>query len=192
MTRVTSGLITQRQPSANGTAPNGTVPSPPRAFTATDTADFRAVLGHFCSGIVIVTAIAGSEPVGMTCQSFSSASLTPPLIMFLPARTSTSYPRIRTAGQFCVNVLDRSQEPISQQFAKSGVDKWSGIGWKAGENGAPVLDGALAWMECTVYREYDAGDHVITLGLVERLGAATSGEPLLYFRGAYGQFTARP
>ncbi|MCK9901726.1 flavin reductase family protein [Frankia sp. Cpl3] len=184
MPQAARGVITQRQP------PAGTIPSP-RVFTATEAADFRTVLGHFCSGIVIVTATIGAEPVGMTCQSFSSASLDPPLIMFLPARTSTSYPRIRSNGRFCVNVLDDSQESISQQFAMSGTDKWRGIGWTPGENGAPVLDGALAWMECSLHREYDARDHVITLGMVERLGAADAGEPLLYFRGTYGQFSAR-
>ncbi|CUU60261.1 3-hydroxy-9,10-secoandrosta-1,3,5(10)-triene-9,17-dione monooxygenase reductase component [Parafrankia irregularis] len=186
MTQATCDVIAQRQPSEEGAAA-----TPRSVFTATESADFRAVLGHFCSGIVIVTAMDGSEPVGMTCQSFSSASLTPPLVMFLPARTSTSYPRIRAAGHFCVNVLDNSQEAVSAQFSRSGTDKWNGISWTPAENGAPVLDGALAWMECTLHREYDAGDHVITLGLVERLGAAATGEPLLYFRGAYGQFLAR-
>ncbi|OAA25778.1 conserved protein of DIM6/NTAB family [Frankia sp. EI5c] len=185
MTQATRGVIAQRQPREDVATPTAKV------FAATEAADFRAVLGHFCSGIVIVTAMDGSEPVGMTCQSFSSASLEPPLVMFLPARSSTSYPRIRAAGSFCVNVLDNAQEPISQQFARSGTDKWRGIAWRPGENGAPVLDGALAWMECSLHREYDAGDHVITLGLVERLGAAAAGEPLLYFRGAYGQFSAR-
>jgi 3-hydroxy-9,10-secoandrosta-1,3,5(10)-triene-9,17-dione monooxygenase reductase component len=151
---------------------------------------FRTALGHFCSGIVIVTAMQDGEPVGMTCQSFSSASLDPPLVMFLPARTSTTYPRLRAAGRVCINLLADAQHGTSSQFAASGSDKWSGVAWEPGDNGAPRLDGALSWIEATLTDEHPAGDHVIALAAVTRLTTVQPAAPLLYYRGGYGRFAA--
>src|SRR5918992_752038 len=102
------------------------------------------VLGHFVSGIVVVPAAPPAGPIGFTCQSFASLSLDPPLITFAPARTSSTWPRIRAAGTFCVNVLAADHQELSAGFARSGndkgVDKFAGVSWRRGPSGAPVLD----------------------------------------------------
>ncbi len=154
-----------------------------------DSATFRTVLGHFCSGITIVTAVDEGEPVGLTCQSFTSVSLDPPLVLFVPARASLSWPRIRAAGHFCANVLDQDQEELSRRFAIKGADKFAGVGYRPGPSGAPVLDGCLATIDCEIETVHEAGDHDIVIGRVLDLAVGDGGSPLLYFRGGYGRFT---
>ena len=149
----------------------------------------REVLGHFVTGIVVVTAMGPDGPVGFTCQSFCSLSLDPPLVSFAPARTSTTWPQIRAAGAFCVNVLAADHAELSAGFARSGantVDKFAGVVWRPSPWGAPVLDGVSAWIDCTLWNEYDGGDHTIAVGLVRDLGADPARLPLLYYRGRYG------
>jgi 3-hydroxy-9,10-secoandrosta-1,3,5(10)-triene-9,17-dione monooxygenase reductase component len=146
----------------------------------------REVLGHFVSGIVVVTAAGPDGPLGFTCQSFASLSLDPPLVSLAPARMSTTWPRIRAAGAFCVNVLSAEHEDVSAGFARSGVDKFAGIAWEPGPSGAPVLDGVSAWIDCALWAEYDGGDHTIAIGRVLDLGAEPSRPALLYYRGRYG------
>jgi flavin reductase (DIM6/NTAB) family NADH-FMN oxidoreductase RutF len=146
----------------------------------------REVLGHFVSGIVVVTAAGPAGPLGFTCQSFTSLSLDPPLVTIAPARTSTTWPRIRAVGAFCVNVLAAGHEDVSVGFARSGVDKFAGVAWEPGPSGAPVLDGVSAWVGCSLWAEYDGGDHTIAVGRVLDLGADPSRPPLLYYRGRYG------
>ncbi|HEY0813993.1 MAG TPA: flavin reductase family protein [Pseudonocardia sp.] len=149
----------------------------------------REVLGHFVSGIVVVTAADVDGPLGFTCQSFASLSLEPPLVSFAPARTSTTWPRIRAVGTFCVNVLAAGHENVSAGFARSGVDKFAGVAWEPGPCGAPVLDGVSAWIDCELWAEYDGGDHTIAVGRVLDLGADPSRPALLYYRGRYGVTT---
>jgi 3-hydroxy-9,10-secoandrosta-1,3,5(10)-triene-9,17-dione monooxygenase reductase component len=146
----------------------------------------RDVLGHFVSGIVVVTAAGAGGPLGFTCQSFASLSLDPPLVSLAPARTSTTWPRIRAVGTFCVNVLAAGHEDVSAGFARSGVDKFADVAWEPGPSGAPVLDGVSAWLDCALWAEYDGGDHTIALGRVLDLGADPTRAPLLYYRGRYG------
>jgi 3-hydroxy-9,10-secoandrosta-1,3,5(10)-triene-9,17-dione monooxygenase reductase component len=153
--------------------------------TAPDPAAMRATLGHFASGVVVVTATGPAGPLGFTCQSFASLSLDPPLVSFSPARTSTTWPRIRECGRFCINVLAEDQQRVSDQFARSGSDKYAGVPWRPGPSGAPVLDGVCAWIDCALWREYDGGDHTIVLGQVAALGADPSRAPLLFHRGGY-------
>lgn len=153
-----------------------------------DTATFRTVLGHFCSGITVVTAVDAGEPVGLTCQSFTSVSLDPPLVLFVPAKGSNSWPHIRTAGAFCANVLGDDQEELGRRFALRGVDKFAGVGWGPGGTGAPILDGCLAFIGCTIEAVHGAGDHDIVVGRVVELGVGHEGGPLLFFRGGYGRF----
>ena len=147
----------------------------------------RSVLGHFVSGIVVITAVGPDGPLGFTCQSFASLSLDPPLISFAPARTSTTWPRIRAVGAFCVNVLAEGHEDVSAGFARSGTDKFAGVRWAPAPSGAPVLDGVSAWIDCTLYDEHDGGDHTIAVGRVLDLGADESRSPLLFYRGRYGR-----
>jgi 3-hydroxy-9,10-secoandrosta-1,3,5(10)-triene-9,17-dione monooxygenase reductase component len=150
-----------------------------------DSAQFRKVVGGFASGITVVTAVTGGEPVGMTCQSFFSLSLDPPLIAFSPALTSTSYPRIRKAGAFCINILEAGQEALCNQFARRGEDKWRGVDWEPGVTGSPRLAGVLASIDCELENEFVTGDHYLTVGRVRSLHATPGLHPLLYFDGGY-------
>lgn len=146
----------------------------------------RDVLGHFASGLVVVTASGPDGPMGYTCQSFSSLSLNPPLVSFSPARTSSTWPRIRSVGRFCVNVLAVDHEDVSVAFARSGTDKFAGVSWRPSPHGAPMLDGVCAWIDCMLADEFDGGDHTIVVGRVVDLAADPSRTPLLFHRGGYG------
>jgi 3-hydroxy-9,10-secoandrosta-1,3,5(10)-triene-9,17-dione monooxygenase reductase component len=158
------------------------------AAPSIDSAHYRSVVGHFATGIAIVTAVDGSDPVGLTCVSFVPLSLDPPLVMFSPQKTSSSYPRIKSAGSFCVNILTDEQEDVCRVFAQSGGDKFRGIGWRPGPSGSPILHDVLAWVDCRIETEHDAGDHLIVVGRVLELQAAREGKPLLFHRGGYGSF----
>ena len=156
----------------------------PRA--AVDPQVMRDVLGHFASGVTVVTARTGEGPIGFTCQSFSSLSLDPPLVALAPARTSTTWPRLRDIGRFCVNVLAEDQSGLSAAFARSGTDKFAGVPWRSSRHGSPVLDGVVAWIDCTLWAEYDGGDHTIVAARVLDLAADPGRRPLLFHRGRYG------
>jgi flavin reductase (DIM6/NTAB) family NADH-FMN oxidoreductase RutF len=155
-----------------------------------DPAAFRAVLGRFCSGITVITALGPGGPLGLTCQSFSSLSLDPPLVLFSPARTSVTWPRIREAGRLCVNVLAEEHSWLSTAMARSGTDKFAGVRWGASPHGAPRLDGAVAWLDCAVEAEHDGGDHTIVVAAVLGLSAGPAARPLLYYRGQYATLAA--
>jgi flavin reductase (DIM6/NTAB) family NADH-FMN oxidoreductase RutF len=146
----------------------------------------REVLGHFASGVTVVTADTADGPLGFTCQSFSSLSLDPPLVVFAPARTSTTWPRLRAIGRFCVNVLAEDQTALSQTFARSGGDKFSGVSWSRSRHGSPVLQDVVAWIDGELWAEYDGGDHTLVVARVLDLGADPARRPLLFHRGAYG------
>ena len=164
-------------------------PSPSRPVSpapTTEPAVLRSVLGHFASGVVVVTAAGPDGPLGLTCQTFASLSLDPPLVSVSPARTSTTWAAIREVGRFCVNVLAADHDGYSDGFARSGTDKYAGVRWRPAPSGAPVLDGVCAWVDCALWREYDGGDHTIAVGRVTDLAADPSRPPLLYHRGRYG------
>jgi 3-hydroxy-9,10-secoandrosta-1,3,5(10)-triene-9,17-dione monooxygenase reductase component len=152
-------------------------------------AEFRTVLGHFASGVVIVTGQTSSGPGGFTCQSFFSLSLDPPLVAFAPGVTSSSWPGIEAAGSCTVNVLSEEQEALARAFSRSGSDKFAGVGWSAGATGAPRLDRALAWIDCRLDRVIDGGDHRLVVAHVVELGSR-HGDPLLFYRGGFGTFRA--
>lgn len=153
-----------------------------------DPAEFRRVLGHFASGVTVVTARDDEGPAGFACQSFASLSLDPPLIAFMVARTSTTWPRIARAGAFCVNVLGADQGPLCLGFAKSGADKFAGVTHTpAPVTGSPRLAGAPAWIDCTIATVHTGGDHLIVVGRVEALDGAAEGDPLVFHRGRFGR-----
>jgi flavin reductase (DIM6/NTAB) family NADH-FMN oxidoreductase RutF/DNA-binding IclR family transcriptional regulator len=159
------------------------------ADTSFDDNRFREVLGHLPTGVVVITAMKpDGQPAGMAVGSFTSVSLDPPLVAFLPARTSSSFPSIREASSFCVNVLSAKQEVVCRQFAVSGGDKFSGLDWTPSPSGAPLLDGVVAWIDCEFERVDEAGDHYIVLGRVTNLGTGVPTLPLLFFQGGYGGF----
>jgi 3-hydroxy-9,10-secoandrosta-1,3,5(10)-triene-9,17-dione monooxygenase reductase component len=152
-----------------------------------DPAQFRTVLGHFASGVVVVTGRGGSGPAGFTCQSFFAASLQPPLVLISPQLSSTSWPRVAESGAFCVNVLTEAHEALSRTFAVSGGDKFQGVGWSPGPTGSPVLEDALAWIDCRIHQVHEAGDHLLVLGRVVDMGY-NRGRPLIFYRGGFGGF----
>ncbi len=154
-----------------------------------DEARFRETLGHFATGVVIVTGSEDRLPYGFTGQAFTSLSLEPPMVALAPSKVSTSWPPIARAGRFCVNVLAEDQEALARDFAVSGGDKFGGVGWRAAANDAPVLDGVIAWVECSIVASHDAGDHLVVFGLVEEMGV-NGGRPLLFYRGGFGTFSA--
>lgn len=149
---------------------------------------FRDVLGRFASGVTVVTGISHEEPVGLTCQSFSSVSLDPPLVLFIPAKTSRAWPMIQRSGKFCVNFLAADQAELSNTMASRGTDKFADVKWTpAPHTGSPVLAGALAHVDCTIHTVHEAGDHYVVIGRVVDLVAAddVAQDPLLFYRGEY-------
>ncbi|MFF5762897.1 flavin reductase family protein [Streptomyces tanashiensis] len=157
-----------------------------------DPGEFRRVLGHFASGVTIVTALDPDGPAGFACQSFASLSLDPPLVAFMVARTSTTWPRIAAAGTFCVNVLGAGQGALCRSFAVSGADKFAGVEWgPAPVTGSPRLAGAPAWIDCAITAVHTGGDHLIVVGRVASLGAEQESEPLLFHQGRFGDFSPR-
>ncbi|MFE6158760.1 flavin reductase family protein [Streptomyces sp. NPDC056486] len=155
-----------------------------------DAARFRDVLGRFCSGITIVTASLDGHLTGLTCQSFTSLSLDPPLVAFAVGVTSRSYPTIREAGRFAVSILAEDQAELATAFAHSGGDKFAGVRWRHEVTGAPVLDGTAGHVECELVEEYPIGDHLLVVGRVVALAGHPDAAPLLFFRGSFGALSA--
>lgn len=145
----------------------------------------RHVLSHFPTGVVVVTGMDCGEPVGLTVGSFTSVSLDPPLIGFFPSKDSTSWPRIARAESFAVNILAEYQEDICRGFAVRGGDKFADLPWHQAHNGAPMLDEAIAWIECGVRSVTETGDHWFVLGEVRGLSVNNGSGPLVFFRGQY-------
>ncbi len=156
-----------------------------------DPARFRQVLGHFCTGVTVITTADRAGPAGFACQSFAALSLDPPLVLFCPSRTSATWPRIEQAGHFCANVLASGQRELARVFGTSGVDKFAGLRWSACSSGDPVLDGVLTWAGCAVQTVHEAGDHFVVLGRVTELGECVAGQPLLFYRGRFASTAAR-
>ena len=154
-----------------------------------DSADFRQAMANFCTGVTVVTGLNDGVPVGFTAQSFVSLSLEPPLIAVCPGKSSSSWPRIRAAGGFCINILAADQMAICQAMAKSGADKFADIDWRSGDTGAPIIAGCLAYVDCLLHAEHVAGDHLIAVGEVKDFSLVKGDEsPLLYFRSGFGVF----
>ena len=154
-----------------------------------DAARYRRTLGHFASGICIITAVDEGEPVGFTCQSFSALSLDPPLVLFCATKSSNTWPRINNSGSFCVNVLAADQQDLSRKFATTATDKFVDTPHDLGVTGSPYLHGVLARIDCRIEAVLDGGDHLVVVGRVMDLDLVREGEaPLLYYRAGYGTF----
>ncbi len=150
---------------------------------------FRDVLGHHPTGVAVVTGrSADGKPAGLAVGSFTSVSLDPPLVAFLVDQSSSSWPKIRDGGVFCVNVLSAEQEHVCRKFASKADDKFAGVPWRDAGSGSPLLEGAVAWIDCDLYAVHEAGDHSIVIGHVRELDAPNPSSPLLFFRGGYGSF----
>jgi flavin reductase (DIM6/NTAB) family NADH-FMN oxidoreductase RutF len=147
--------------------------------------ELRRVMGHFATGVTVITTYRKSgELHGLTANAFTSVSLTPPLLLICVDKKAESYPCFEESGVFTVNILASDQEDLSRKFAVSGGNKFEGVSYRRGANGAPILSGTLGYIECKVVSTYEGGDHTIYLG--EVLEAETrDAKPLLFFRGGY-------
>ena len=156
-----------------------------------DGQDFRRVLGHYPTGVTVVTAACPTGPEGMTIGSFTSVSLDPPLVSFCPSQDSDSWIRMRDVGSFCVNVLGDHQAGVSTTFASKTDDRFKDLATRVEVTGAPVIEGCLAWIDCRVETVHAAGDHDIVVGRVVALGTAERaggrGGPLVFLKGGYGR-----
>ena len=150
---------------------------PPRAD------QFRQVLGHFCTGVTVITT-SGPPVTGFACQAFAALSLEPPLLIICVDKKAESYSSFEESGVFTVNILADDQEDISRRFAVSGGEKFEGVAYRRGGNGAPILHGVLAHLECKVHATFDGGDHTIYVGLIEE-AETRDAKPLLFYRGGY-------
>jgi 3-hydroxy-9,10-secoandrosta-1,3,5(10)-triene-9,17-dione monooxygenase reductase component len=149
---------------------------------------FRDVLGRFTSGVTVVTSTSNGEPVGLTCQSFSSVSLDPPLVVFIPAKSSRAWPLIQRSGKFCVNFLGADQADVSNTMASRGTDKFADVKWTPSpQTGSPLIEGAIAHVDCAIHTVHEAGDHFVVIGRVLDLVTHDDGvqDPLLFYRGEY-------
>ena len=151
---------------------------------------FRRVLGHFVTGVTVVTALDGERPFGITVNALSSVSLDPPLVMVALDRRRFLTPIVRSAGRYAVNILSEDQQALSDCFAgapvEPGREAFCGAAWHAGETGLPLLDGAIATLECTVVETFSAGDHDLFVGRVDALASdEQQPQPLLYYRRRY-------
>lgn len=159
---------------------------------AIDAAKFRQVLGQYPTGVSVISSVHDSAPVAMTVGTFTSVSIDPPLVAFLPQKTSTTWPRIEASGRFCVNVLSWEQEHLCRQMARPSDQKFLDVGWRPSGLGSPVIDGVVAWIDCEIESVIDAGDHWIVMGAVRTLDIEQDALPLVFFRGGYGRFTPGP
>jgi flavin reductase (DIM6/NTAB) family NADH-FMN oxidoreductase RutF len=158
--------------------------------TRVDGAEMRRVLGHFATGVTVITARCDGEPVGMVANSFTSVSLEPPLVLFCAGVESETWPRIRAAELFCVNVLGHHQRELAVSFARKGTDRYEGVELVDHGDGPPRLAGAIAHVDCRIWAEHPGGDHRIVVGEVLELAvaeedAAALEEPLIFYRGGF-------
>jgi len=160
-------------------------PEQPEQSEQPDPQRFRQVLGQFATGVTVVTSMDGDEPVGFACQAFAALSLDPPLVLFCPGRSSGTWSAIESAGTFCVNVLGEGQRDVSRVFGTRGADKFGSVAWSHSEQGMPVLDGVLSWIDCSIETVHTAGDHYVVIGRVLDLGTSGDDRPLLFYRGDY-------
>jgi 3-hydroxy-9,10-secoandrosta-1,3,5(10)-triene-9,17-dione monooxygenase reductase component len=161
-----------------------------RALTTIDSDTFRRLMGHFVTGVTVVSALDGDQPFGITVNALSSVSLEPPLVMVALDRRRFLTPIVRAAGRYAINVLAEDQQSLSDCFAGApvtpGREAFCGAAWHAGPSGLPLIEGAIATLECTVVETFSAGDHDLFIGRVDTLGSGPGHPmPLLYYRRRY-------
>lgn len=148
---------------------------------------YRDALGRFATGVTVVTVASGRGIGGFTANAFSALSIDPPLILVCSSYRSNTYETLRGTGRFAVNLLSDSQADLARRFARPGASLVAVDDWRHSESGLPVLDDALALIECRYHCEYEGGDHAIVVGAVESVTLANEPvKPLLYYRGELG------
>ena len=145
---------------------------------------YRSVLGHFPTGVTVVTTMDGQErPLGFTCQAFMALSLEPPRVALAASQNSRTWPHVERCKSFCVNVLSERRHALI--FASKADEKFEGLEWEPGVSGSPILADSLAWIECALESVHAGGDHLLAVGRVIKLGVG-GGRPLLFYKGNYG------
>jgi 3-hydroxy-9,10-secoandrosta-1,3,5(10)-triene-9,17-dione monooxygenase reductase component len=163
------------------------------AAPSIDPAVYRRTLGTYPTGVVIIAGATSEGPVGVAIGSFTSVSLDPPLIGFLPGKSSTSWPKIESTGSFCVNILAADQLQVCRAFSSKDGTKFADVPWHTEATGSPVIDGVLSWIDCTIDTVAEAGDHWWVMGLVQAMDNPREDiGPLQFFRGQYGDFAGFP
>jgi flavin reductase (DIM6/NTAB) family NADH-FMN oxidoreductase RutF len=153
---------------------------------ALDPRELRNTLGNFTTGVCLVTAFdSDRQPQALTVNSFSSVSLDPPLVLWSLQNSSEVFDVFATPPYYAINVLAAEQEGLSVRYAQPGAHRLDAAHFTAGENGAPVISGALAHFECELAATHEGGDHTIIVGRVTRFAADTTREPLVFYRGGY-------
>lgn len=156
-----------------------------------DQLEFRRVMGHFATGVTVVTSHDGAGKLGgLTANSVASVSLDPPLVLVCVDKTSDSYPLFGASQSFAINILANEQETLSRRFAKSGGDKFTGVAYRVGTTGCPILGDTIAFLDCRVRYTFEAGDHTIYVGEAVEIEVRSESDPLLYFRGGYRNLSA--
>lgn len=169
------------------------VPEATDAFAEIEPPDaerYREVVGQFATGVAIITGVtAQGQPVGFACQSFTSVSLVPPMVLFCADHRGWSWPRLRGAGVFCANVVGRASEDLVDRFGRPTGARFDGLDWRVGPVGAPSIDEAIARIHCRINEVHVAGDHDVVIAEVLAVedGGDDTEEPIIYHRG---QFTA--
>ncbi|MGD0288442.1 MAG: flavin reductase family protein [Candidatus Binataceae bacterium] len=147
--------------------------------------ELRQVMGHFATGVTVITTLnKAGQMHGLTANAFTSVSLEPPLLLISVDKKAESWPAFEESKVFTVNILADNQEALSRRFAVSGGNKFEGVAYRIGANGAPILEGVLTYIECTLYAAYEGGDHSIYLGEIQQ-AEIREGKPLVFFRGGY-------
>lgn len=162
------------------------VPPPPNPSPA-DSRAFRTALSHYPTGVCAIT---GSDAAGaavvMVVGTFTSVSLDPPLVGFLPAKSSQTWPVLRQSGRFCANILTQAQAGLCKQMSSKTGDRFAALSWRPSAQGNAILDGVAGWFDCTIHDITDAGDHEFVLGFVREMAVAEDATPLLFHRGSFG------
>lgn len=150
--------------------------------------EFRSIIGHFATGVTVITTAAGDQLHGMTANAVSSLSLDPVMVLICIDKTTHTHRVLDEGGVFTVNVLGEHQEAVSRVFAQKSAPETGtlrGESFRLGETGAPILSDCLAFLECRVAGTFDGGDHTIFLGQVVSEGVVKEMRPLLFYRGGY-------
>jgi flavin reductase (DIM6/NTAB) family NADH-FMN oxidoreductase RutF len=149
--------------------------------------EFRQILGHYPTGVCIITSVNDGRPIGVTVGSFTSVSLNPPLVAFFPDKKSSTWPRIAATGQFCINVLSEHQQDVCRLCAMKSDTKFDSISHRISESGLPIVDDVVAWIDCEIHNVLEAGDHFAVFGKVRSLALERPHNPLLFLRGVYSR-----
>lgn len=151
---------------------------------------FRDAVGSFATGVMVMTCTGGSEGlIGVTMNSFSSVSLDPPLVSFCIAESLTEFQTLLDTEKFALNLLREDQQELSNQFAKTGPDKWRGVSYREGPNSAPIIEPNHGVLLCTKHAQYECGDHYIVVARVDEIESGDDEPPLIFYRGKYRQLS---